>query len=358
MTAVHAVDVAFVMDAGRPMVLHGGAAAPEHLEAGRLHSQRHRAHIVSRGEKNHVVHHNGRGCVDRLIDARPERVTIAFLARRGLDDEQSVLREEDREPLGMKTPHDRRCIARSVIARLPCDLTRALIQSDEPRAAGSASIEQDQIPLDDGRAADAKKVLLYPELRVQGALPDELAGLQLDAGHRPLRAVGIDTIPIDGGRGSRPAVVLVSIPVLRGVGVSPLRLARPGIQGLDDLVVADALKNDEPPARGNRSAIALSDAAGPEHRRSLGRPGFQQARFPGNSVLAGTEKDGPVLARGLLDISLYASGLLASGIAFRRRFRRVLDADPAVIDDRLRRSDANFDRSFRSLKIQPSQAGV
>src|SRR6266853_2118027 len=81
----------------------------------------------------------------------------------------------------------------------------------------AANLDNEQIFLDDRRAADTEKVLHDAKLRFGVHFPDRLAVIDADAMEHTLGAVGIDTVSVDDGAATRSIVVAVVVLVTRRV---------------------------------------------------------------------------------------------------------------------------------------------
>src|SRR5207245_8638753 len=116
------------------------------------------------------------------------------------------------------------------------------------------------------RRADAEETLGHVVVLVHRAAPDPFAALQLQAGQRSLRADRDYVFAGDGRRRSRPVTLAELIFILRRIRVAPMALAAGGIETLDDLFIADAMKQDQPVAGDDGTAIAFADLLAPEQR--------------------------------------------------------------------------------------------
>ena len=75
----------------------------------------------------------------------------------------------------------------------------------------------------------------------------------------PLGAEGVDNPVCDNGHGTRPFVESEVVAVRRRVPVAPLLGAGTSVERLDDLVVAEAMKEDEAALGDDWTAESLAD---------------------------------------------------------------------------------------------------
>jgi hypothetical protein len=107
---------------------------------------------------------------------------------------------------------------------------------------------------------------------VHAASPKLLAGGQVPRSQVAIRAEREDTSIGDQRCRSRAVVEIEVVPVARSIRGLPRRLAGLCLQALDDLIVADAMKEDEPFASDRRAGPTCADIAFPHDRRPLLRP--------------------------------------------------------------------------------------
>ena len=110
-------------------------------------------------------------------------------------------------------------------------------------------------------------------------------------------AIRIDDAVGHDGHSARPLVKAEVVSVGRRIRVTPLRRACLGIERIDNLLVANAMKQDDASLDDDGTAESLSDRHAPDDLRPLGRPGFRERGSAVHAGAIGTEELRPVLRR-------------------------------------------------------------
>ena len=110
-----------------------------------------------------------------------------------------------------------------------------------------------------------------------------------------LRAERVDAPAGDGRGGARSFVEAEIVAILGRVIENPDRGAGLGVERLDDLFGAYAMKQDQPAGRYHRTGEALSDVLFPDHRRAALGPFRRQVAARIDAVARRPEELRPVL---------------------------------------------------------------
>src|SRR6185369_6800956 len=109
-----------------------------------------------------------------------------------------------------------------------------------------ANVDDQQVAFDQRRGRRAKKILRHFEFSGKVAFPVDLPGLQFEAVQLALGAICVYAIAVDHRAGAWSVIVAVPILELRGVAEIPILLSGFGMQTLDLLPVALAVKVNQP----------------------------------------------------------------------------------------------------------------
>ena len=183
-------------------------------------------------------------------------------------------------------------------AGAPGELAGAGVEGGDAGAAGHAEIDDEPVALDERGGGDAEKILLEPELSEEFTAPEHLARVQIEAVEAALGAEGEDAAGGDDGTGARTRIEAVAVAVGARIGELPETLAVAGAQAVDDLVVADAVKQHEPVARDGGGGEALAFLDFPDGAKAVPGELLEQRRLGRNHVVRRTEERRPVRGGG------------------------------------------------------------
>ena len=126
------------------------------------------------------------------------------------------------------------------------------------------------------------------------SLPNRLAGFDVETQQHALRAKGVAMLFGEQWRAARAVVVAERIAVTGGGGVAPNRLGCLRVERLDDLLVADAVKQNQTAVADGRCAVAGADLFFPKHLRPAAWPSAEQAGLAGGAIGARPKQLRPI----------------------------------------------------------------
>ena len=285
--AVDGVEITVERDAGGEVgeeilvVPDAGHAVALELEAGR-------ARRVAGGNDDAIANDDGVGGVD--IELGRPRVGPDFAAAFGFHGDERAAGEEQHGAAHAGAEGQGRGVAR-LAGGFPDDLAGGFLKG-RARAAG---IEQEEIPLDHGRTAEAPVVgFVHGEFVHDVARPEHRAFLRVEGEEIALAAEGIDHVALDRGRGAGAALIVIRAERAR-VGVPPEDLAGGGIEGGDAVLPGRVAHGEGASAGDGEGGETQADIGAPEHLGSGGRPLGGPAFFRGDAVVIRAAENRPVI---------------------------------------------------------------
>ena len=193
---------------------------------------------------------------------------------------------------------DRRGIAGLVIGRRPEDRARISAERDNPGPLAAilpADVGNDPAVFDQRRAGGTEESLPYAEAPHGVDVPEspsrrEVKGLQLS-----LRAKREDPAVDDHGHRARPFIEPEVVTISSRIRGAPLGSSCPRVEGLDDLFIADTVKQNQAIAGHHGSREALADLLPPDRFRSGGGPRARKRRPAVHAISHRPEKLRPVI---------------------------------------------------------------
>src|SRR5581483_1328201 len=213
--AAGAVDVAVDVDGSVPVALQllaarAGVVLPDDLGAARRDAEQHTAAAVALGQQHPIADDNRVGRVDALQRLGPPRELERDVSCGRLEPDEPVPRPVQPEPPAADLGNGRAGIAGQFVGGAVPLLAGALVEHNDAAAvalqvaevvrlrAGRAAADRDdqQVPFDERRPADAEEVLDDVVLRLRIDVPERLAVGRPDAVQHALGAVGVDAVAV------------------------------------------------------------------------------------------------------------------------------------------------------------------
>src|SRR5262249_24583250 len=262
------------------------------------------------GDEDAVADHDGVAGDGALQHPGPPGKVKVHLAGGRFDGQQAAAGEDEAPAPFADRGRDRRGEAGQLVADLVLDLAGVLVEGDQPGAVAfevlegdgvaalgaAADLHQQQVALDDRRAAAAEEVLDDADLLLGVDLPELLAVADADAVEHALGAEDVPPVAVDDGAAARPAVVAVHVAVIGVVLEEPQRLGGFGVPAAEAAAVADAVEEEEAAAADDGDGGGDAEGVLPDAGGAGGRPGGEDALLGGGAVGGGAEEAGPVLA--------------------------------------------------------------
>src|SRR5262249_22598600 len=282
-----AVQVAAHMNRRHPVGHHtllaslAGVGPHFLVPAARLQLQKRATDLVALGDEDLVADDDRVAGVDALDKFRPPPVVEVHFPGARLHRQQPAARKEQAQAALADGDDDRRGVAGEFVADLVLDLARVLVERHQggavaadvldgfvavPRRAAT-DLYQEQVALDERRAADAEEVLHDAELLVRVDLPGRLAVRHAHAVEHAFGAEDVDAVAVHDRRAAWPAVVVVHVAVVGGVLEGPQRLGGLGLPAAQPAAVADTVEEEEPAPADGRHRVADADVLVPEDLR-------------------------------------------------------------------------------------------
>src|SRR5262245_50569216 len=144
-------------------------------------------------------------------------------------------------------------------------------------------------------AAHAEEILHDAELFARVDFPHGLAVIGADAMEHAFGAVGVDVVLVDDGAAARAAVVAILVAVVGGIFELPDEFAGIGLEAGEANVAAMAIADEEVAPADNGRAIAVAEALLPDELESLLRPRAGDALLGGHTGAERAEERWPVI---------------------------------------------------------------
>src|SRR5262249_13708242 len=168
-------------------------------------------------------------------------------------------------------------VASQLAGDAPLFLAGALVEGDDAGAVAldpgevdlvaagraAADLHDQQIALDDGRAADAEEILHDAVILLRVHLPERLAIGSAQAVQHTFRAMKVDAVAVDDGAAAWAVAVTVAILIVGLVLEFPMKLAARAVKAAEAGLVFDAVEQIELGVLDRRGAVALAGARVP-----------------------------------------------------------------------------------------------
>ena len=281
---------------------------PDDLEAAVGDLQEGAPRPVGLRDEDLIAHDQRARRVDALEDLGPPGEVEVLLAAGGVERDQSSTREVEAPSSTSDGRQGRSGVAGQLVAEGVADLARALVEGHDPGAVAgdlagvdlrcprrtAADRHDQQIPLDDRRAARAEEVLDDTEALRRVEVPKQAAVLGGVSTQPPFDSEGVDAVAVHHGGSSGSVAVVVVVLVLGAVLGAPQLVAGARVERCQAGGVVLAIEVEEAARRDGRHAVALAGGEAPTHREPSFRPALGQPRLVGRAVSVRAPKGRPV----------------------------------------------------------------
>ena len=138
--------------------------------------------------------------------------------------------------------------------------------------------------LDERRSRRSEKAFGNLEASRRVLAPEARTGCERHGVELSFSAECVNDAVCDNRHGTRPFVEAEVVAVRSRIAVDPLLGAGPGVERLNDLAIADAMKQDEAAVNHDRPAESLSDRLRPHDLRATWSPVVSEGRPPVDAV--------------------------------------------------------------------------
>ena len=135
-----------------------------------------------------------------------------------------------------------------MLCRLPKDVAGVLVESDNARVVGAADVQEHGVSFDERRADHAVPFFGDAEFLACIDSPDFCARVQIEAVEDALSSKCVSLCAVDSGSGSRSIIEMDAVAERAQIIEAPERLARLGVEALDDLLLLEAMDRMSLPA--------------------------------------------------------------------------------------------------------------
>ena len=278
---VESVQDAIVVDARRIVVRQDLVRRPQLVERRAVEAEQPGARSVLGRDENQIADHERRRHVDRCRHPRAPRALKLHLPCCGIQTDQSRARKKDRDTPSRDRRSSRRRVARLVVRSRSTEAFPVFASNATMPAFGPPTLASTRPSSTSGDPAAPKNPFGTRKRCMRVHAPDARALRQVDGVELPLRTERVDDAVRDDRHRARTLVESEVVAVGRRVGVAPLARARARIDRFDNLLVPDAVEQDDAPLGDDRAAESLADVLAPDDARSLRRPRSRRAPVRG-----------------------------------------------------------------------------